>query len=85
MCCLLGELHVADTLDDKIRTNAEGPAKVSGDAGSIEQHKLIGRRYLLSRLLRSMIDFRRLRVASVFEGDHPRSRSSRENSHGGRS
>jgi hypothetical protein len=27
-------------LDDKIRDNASGPAKVSGDAGSVEQHKL---------------------------------------------
>ena len=31
---------MADELDDEIRTNAEGPAKVSGDAGSVEQHKL---------------------------------------------
>ena len=27
-------------LDDTIRQNADGPAKVSGDAGSVEQHKL---------------------------------------------
>ena len=31
---------MVDNLDDKIRENAEGPAKVSGDAGSVEQHKL---------------------------------------------
>jgi len=31
---------VADDLEDEIRKNAEGPAKVSGDAGSVEQHKL---------------------------------------------
>jgi len=31
---------VADTLEDKIRENASGPAKASGDAGSVEQHKL---------------------------------------------
>ncbi len=31
---------MADDLDDKIRENAEGPAKVSGDSGSVEQHKL---------------------------------------------
>jgi len=31
---------VADDLDDKIRENAEGPAKVTGDAGSVEQHPL---------------------------------------------
>lgn len=31
---------VADNLEDKIRDNAAGPAKVSGDAGSVEQHKL---------------------------------------------
>lgn len=53
MCCLLGELRVADELDDEIRTNAEGPAKVSGDAGSVEQHKLTEQieadRYLRSK------------------------------------
>jgi len=31
---------VANELDDKIRENAEGPAKVTGDAGSVEQHSL---------------------------------------------
>jgi len=31
---------MADDLDDKIRENAEGPAKASGDSGSVEQHKL---------------------------------------------
>lgn len=31
---------MADDLKDKIRENAEGPAKAAGDAGSIEQHKL---------------------------------------------
>lgn len=31
---------MADELDDTIRKNAEGPAKVAGDAGSVEQHKL---------------------------------------------
>lgn len=31
---------MADELDDKIRENAEGPAKASGDSGSVEQHKL---------------------------------------------
>ena len=30
---------VTDTLDI-IKTNAEGPAKASGDSGSVEQHKL---------------------------------------------
>jgi len=29
-----------DSLEDKIRENAEGPAKAAGDAGSVEQHKL---------------------------------------------
>jgi len=29
-----------DELDKSIKTNAEGPAKASGDAGSVEQHKL---------------------------------------------
>ncbi len=29
-----------DDLDDVIRTNATGPAKAAGDAGSVEQHKL---------------------------------------------
>ena len=31
---------MADELDDTIRQNAEGPARASGDAGSVEQHKL---------------------------------------------
>ena len=29
-----------DELDTTIRDNAQGPAKASGDAGSMEQHKL---------------------------------------------
>jgi len=29
-----------DTLDNSIKTNAEGPKRASGDAGSIEQHDL---------------------------------------------
>jgi hypothetical protein len=29
-----------ESLEDKIRENAEGPAKAAGDAGSVEQHKL---------------------------------------------
>jgi len=31
---------MADDLDNTIRQNAEGPARASGDAGSVEQHKL---------------------------------------------
>lgn len=31
---------MTDTLDSTIKTNAEGPAKASGDAGSVEQHSL---------------------------------------------
>lgn len=31
---------MADELEDAIRQNAQGPAKASGDSGSIEQHKL---------------------------------------------
>ena len=31
---------MTDELDDTIRDNAAGPAKASGDAGSVEQHKL---------------------------------------------
>ena len=31
---------MAANLEDKIRENAEGPAKAAGDAGSVEQHKL---------------------------------------------
>ncbi len=31
---------MADDLEDTIRQNAQGPAKASGDAGSIEQHSL---------------------------------------------
>ena len=29
-----------DDLDDAIAENAQGPAKATGDAGSMEQHKL---------------------------------------------
>jgi hypothetical protein len=29
-----------DDLNDAIRESAKGPAKASGDAGSVEQHKL---------------------------------------------
>ena len=31
---------MSDELEQYIRNNAEGPAKVSGDSGSMEQHKL---------------------------------------------
>lgn len=44
---------MSDDLDQKIRENAEGPAKASGDAGSVEQHKLTEQieadRYLASK------------------------------------
>ena len=30
---------MADELDNSIRDNAQGPAKVASDAGSVEQHK----------------------------------------------
>ena len=42
-----------DNLDDAIQQNAEGPAKASGDSGSIEQHSLRDQidadRYLASK------------------------------------
>jgi hypothetical protein len=42
-----------DELDDAIEQNAKGPAKASGDAGSVEQHKLAEQieadRYLASK------------------------------------
>lgn len=31
---------MAEELENAIRVSAQGPAKASGDAGSIEQHKL---------------------------------------------
>ncbi len=31
---------MSDELDDTIEENAKGPAKASGDAGSVEQHPL---------------------------------------------
>jgi len=31
---------MTENLDDTIRQNATGPAKVAGDAGSVEQHSL---------------------------------------------
>jgi hypothetical protein len=44
---------MADELDDTIRQNAQGPARASGDAGSVEQHKLPDQieadRYLASK------------------------------------
>jgi hypothetical protein len=44
---------MADELDDTIRHNAQGPARASGDAGSVEQHKLPDQieadRYLASK------------------------------------
>ena len=43
----------ADTLESQIRTNAQGPAKASGDSGSVEQHALADQiaadKYLASR------------------------------------
>jgi len=45
--------QVTDNLDDTIRQNAQGPAKVAGDAGSVEQHSLSEQiaadRYLASK------------------------------------
>jgi len=44
---------MADELDETIRENAAGPAKASGDSGSMEQHKLTDQiaadRYLNSK------------------------------------
>lgn len=44
---------MADDLDQTIRDNADGPAKASGDSGSMEQHKLSDQiaadRYLASK------------------------------------
>jgi hypothetical protein len=44
---------VPDELDNTIRQSAQGPAKASGDAGSVEQHKLSEQiaadRYLASK------------------------------------
>jgi len=44
---------VADDLEQTIRDNADGPAKASGDSGSMEQHKLSDQiaadRYLASK------------------------------------
>ena len=35
-----GEEAMADDLEDTIRDNAQGPAKATGDSGSMEQHPL---------------------------------------------
>ncbi len=44
---------MTDELDETIRQNAQGPAKVAGDAGSVEQHKpseqVAADRYLASK------------------------------------
>jgi len=48
-----GTSTIADDLQNKIREDAEGPAKAAGDAGSVEQHKLTDQieadRYLTSK------------------------------------
>ena len=44
---------MSEELDNTIRENAKGPAKVAGDAGSVEQHKpseqVAADRYLASK------------------------------------
>ena len=44
---------MSDNLEQSIRDNAEGPAKATGDSGSIEQHKrqdqIAADRYLSSK------------------------------------
>ncbi|HPP53180.1 MAG TPA: hypothetical protein PK777_09540 [Thermoguttaceae bacterium] len=44
---------MSESLEDAIRKNAEGPAKVAGDAGTVEQHSLSEQiaadRYLASK------------------------------------
>ncbi|RIK72343.1 MAG: hypothetical protein DCC68_26530 [Planctomycetota bacterium] len=44
---------MADELEQAVRDNAAGPAKASGDTGSVEQHKLPDQiaadRYLASK------------------------------------
>lgn len=44
---------MADDLEDAIRDNAAGPARVAGDAGTVEQHPLSEQieadRYLASK------------------------------------
>jgi hypothetical protein len=44
---------MTDDFEQSIRENAEGPARVSGDAGSVQQHKLADQiaadRYLNSK------------------------------------
>ena len=53
MLLRLENLTVADDLEQSIRENARGPAKASGDSGSMEQHKLADQiaadRYLNSK------------------------------------
>lgn len=50
---MLEASSMADDLDDTIEQNAKGPAKASGDAGSVEQHPLPDQidadRYLASK------------------------------------
>jgi hypothetical protein len=36
----IGAIAVAEDLEDTIRESAQGPAKASGDSGSMEQHPL---------------------------------------------
>jgi hypothetical protein len=37
---VVGDLLMSDEITDSIATNAQGPAKAAGNAGSSEQHKL---------------------------------------------
>jgi len=44
---------MADTVEDALRENAQGPKRAQGDAGSVEQHSLTDQieadRYLASK------------------------------------
>ncbi len=59
---------MAEDLEQVIRENAAGPAKASGDAGSVEQHPLTEQieadRYLASKnAARKGLGIRRVRVS----------------------
>ena len=61
-----------DILEDAIKENASGPAKASGDSGSMEQHRLPdvidSEKYLLAKKAMAQKNFGLRRVKIVSPG-----------------
>ena len=60
------------SLDEAIKENAAGPAKASGDSGSMEQHKpsevIVADKYLLAKKAMAQKNFGLRRVKIVSPG-----------------